>query len=301
MSNRILVIKLGALGDFIQATGSFADIRAHGKGAHITLLTTKAMLPLAANAPFFDAISLDERLPFWNIPYILRMRTKLQGFQDVIDLQTNTRSNTYFWLAGRPSWSGIAKGCSHPHANPNRNTMHTLDRLAEQLQMAGIDTTHAPDVRYAAEDSRELLKSMGLKNFVALIPGGSKGRPEKRWPHFAELAKALQNKGYQVALIGGPDEMDLLQNLSTKTGAINLGGRTSINALIDLLPRAKYVIGNDTGPMHLAAASGAKGVVLFGSGSNPDLCAPRAKNIHILHQSTIGAISPIHVLTTLNI
>ena len=299
--NRVLVIKLGALGDFVQATGAFADIRAHCKGAHITLLTTKAMLPLAASAPFFDAISIDERLPFWHVPYLMRLRGKLNGFQDVIDLQTNTRTGWYFQLAGRPSWSGIARGCSHPHSNPERNTMHTLDRIAEQLDMAGIETSHKPDVRYAAEDSRALLKQFGLKKFIALVPGGSKNRPEKRWPHFAQLATMLADKGYQVALIGGADEAELLRDLAVQTGAINLCGMTSIGQLIDLSTRAKCIIGNDTGPMHLAAAAGAKGVVLFGSGSNPELCAPRANGMHILHKAAIGSISPLDVLGTLNL
>lgn len=299
--NRVLVIKLGALGDFVQATGAFADIRAHCKGAHITLLTTKAMLPLAASAPFFDAIAIDERRPFWDVPYLMRLRSKLQGFKDVIDLQTNSRTGWYFWLAGRPNWSGIASGCSHPHSNPNRNAMHTIDRLAEQLEMAGIDATHAPDVRYAAEDSRELLKNHDLKNFVALIPGGSAGRPEKRWPHFAELAALIKAKGYQVALIGGPDEADLIRDLSVATGAYNLCGKTSINQLVDMFPRARYVIGNDTGPMHIAAAAGAKGAVLFGSGSNPALCAPRSKHIAVLQAPDIRTITPQSVLETLKL
>jgi ADP-heptose:LPS heptosyltransferase len=298
---RVLVIKLGALGDFVQATGAFADIRAHCKGAHITLLTTKAMLPLAVGAPFFDAIAVDERLPFWNIPYMVRLRSKLRGFDDVIDLQTNTRTGWYFRLAGKPKWSGIAKGCSHPHTNPNRDALHTLDRLADQLAAAGIEATHAPDIRYAAEDTRPLLKELGLKKFVALIPGGSKGRPEKRWPHYAALAQALAAKGHAVVLIGGTDEADLLATLNAATGAVNLCGRTSITQLADLLPRAQAVVGNDTGPMHIAAAAGATGVVLFGSGSNPALCAPRSKRVRIAHKPAIADISPAEVLALLSL
>ena len=57
---------------------------------------------------------------------------------------TSERSSRYFHLVhtGTP-WSGIASGASHPHANPDRNLMHTIDRQADQLRMAGISETPA--------------------------------------------------------------------------------------------------------------------------------------------------------------
>ena len=64
-------------------------------------------------------------------------RARCAGSTSCYDLQTSSRSSRYFRLAGRPPWSGIAPGCSHPHANPRRDFMHTRERQREQLEMAG--------------------------------------------------------------------------------------------------------------------------------------------------------------------
>jgi ADP-heptose:LPS heptosyltransferase len=124
----ILVIKLGALGDVVLAFQPFADIRAHHPGARITLLSTAPFAKLLAASPWFDEIRIDARPAWWNFAGVLALRRSLLGFDLVYDLQTSGRSSRYFWLAGRPAWSGIAPGASLPHANPARDRMHTLDR-----------------------------------------------------------------------------------------------------------------------------------------------------------------------------
>jgi ADP-heptose:LPS heptosyltransferase len=302
---RILVIKLGALGDFVQATPAFAAIRAHERNAHITLLTTRGLLELAHPAPFFDAVAIDERRPWWDVKSLLRLHHKLRGFDRVYDLQTNDRTSVYYWLAGRPEWNGaplgVAKGISHPQTHPDRDNLHTLDRLADQLRAAGMHVSGSPDITYAKDDAGPLLRSHDLKTFVALVPGGSRHRPEKRWPHFAELIARLSERKLTCVLIGGPDERALLDDLAQQTGAINLCGRTTLPELIDIFGRALAVIGNDTGPMHLAAAAGARGAVLFGSGSNPALCAPRAEKIHVLSANPLATLLPSDVLRTLGL
>lgn len=300
---RILVIKLGALGDFVLSTSAFAAIREKEHDAHITLLTTPGMRALADPAPYFDAVSYDERKKFWNLIYGLRLKRKLQGYDMVYDLQTSNRSQVYYHLAGAPDWCGIAAGCSHRQINPERNKMHTLDRLKDQLALANVRMTKDPDVRYAAASADDILKKFLLKskNFVVLVPGGSAHRPEKRWPHFAKLANELMTAGHQVALVGGPDEKELLGHLAHITGAVNLSGQTKIPQLIDVLSKAKAVVGNDTGPMHIAAACGVKNIVLFGPASNPDLCAPRGKLTQIIKNSDIAAISAQQVLDSLKL
>lgn len=298
---RVLVIKLGALGDFIQATAAFADIRAAQPSARITLLTTKAMMPFAKDAPWFDDIIIDERKPFWNLLYLKRIKEKLRGFDMVYDLQTNQRTSFYYKLSDKPGWNGVAEGCSHPQKNPARNSMHSLDRIADQLKDAGIESTHKPNISYAAEDCSDIMREYDLTNFVALIPGGSAHRPGKRWPHFKELITELQTRGFKTVLIGGPDESMLLNKLANDTHSVNLCGKTNLNQLIALLPQATYVIGNDTGPMQLAAACDSRGAVIFGSESNPKLCAPRNMNIHILEHHNIAAISSQQILDVLKL
>lgn len=298
---RILIIKLGALGDFIQATAAFADIRAHHPDAHITLMTTRGLLNLAADSPWIDSIMVDEKPKLWQLTALRRLRHKLQGFDLIYDLQTSQRTRWYFELAGRPAWCGHAPGCLYRQTRADRNHLHTLERIADQLKQAGVPSTHTPDISYARHDATDLLQTHKLRDgkFVVLVPGGSAHRPEKRWPLFPTLITQLHTQGLQTVLVGGRDEKDLLAQIATQTGAINLGGQTSLNQLVDIFMRAKAAIGNDTGPMHIATASGCPGVVLFGAGSNPTLCAPQAPHMHILHQPRIADISVEDVLAAL--
>ena len=295
---RILVIKLGALGDFVQATGAFADIRAHEADAHITLLTAPALAPLAKDAPWFDDVTYDTRKPFWNLPYVVSLTKKLRGYDFVYDLQTNQRSHWYFKLAGKPQWSGIASGCSHPHTNPERNHLHTIARIRDQLRMAGVpNPSHLPDLTYIDADISQLLQAHNLTPgaFACLVPGCAPHRPEKRWPHYVELVQALAKHDIPCVLVGTKAEKPTIEHISRETIATDLCGKTGLRELIALFKQARFVVGNDTGPMHMAAAAKVPAVVLFGSGSDPALCAPQGEQITILHKDNIATITPQQV------
>lgn len=301
---KILVIKLGALGDFVQATGAFTSIRKHHPNAEITLLTTKGMISFAHGHPAFENVRVDKRLKPYNLTYLMKLYEQLAGFDMVYDLQTNDRTSyLYYFLAGRPNWSGIAPFCSHKQTNPNRGSMHTIDRLADQLLVCGIEKMDVPNLLYAATESESLIQKhqLDLKKLVLLVPGGSEHRPEKRWSYYADLSNILTEKGYQTVLIGAGAEELLLNDIEANCTALNLCNQTTLGQIIDLSSKCAYAIGNDTGPMHIAAASGAKGGVLFGSGSDPKRCAPRAKGVHIFQNKKIDAITPQEVIDTIGL
>ena len=147
-AQKILVIKLGALGDFIQAAGPFEAIRKHHSDENITLLTSENYLDLAKASPWFDHVKIDHKPKILQISKWLKLREWIRNaqFTRIYDLQTSDRSSFYYKLVRpinksdpKPDWSGIASGCSHPHNNPKRDLMHTIDRQAEQLRLAGID------------------------------------------------------------------------------------------------------------------------------------------------------------------
>jgi ADP-heptose:LPS heptosyltransferase len=273
--SRILVIRLGALGDFVQSFGPFAAIRAHHPEARIELLTTRPFLDLARRAPWFDDVLLDQRPRWWDLPGLARLSRTLRGFDFVYDLQTSSRSSRYFRLAGRPPWSGIAPGCSHPHANPRRDFMHTRERQREQLEMAGIAAFPPPDLSWLTEGGTvpDLPAASAL-----LVPGAAPHRPAKRWPAecFAVLARELDARGLTPVVLGTQAEAPLAGAIAASCRAtVDLTGRTALADIAALAARARVAIGNDTGPMHLAAAIGCPCVVLFSDASDPDLTAPR--------------------------
>ena len=274
-ARRILVIKLGALGDVVLAFGPFAAIRAHHPDARITLLTTAPFAELARRSPWFDAVEVDARPRWWDLRGLRDLRRTLRGHDFVYDLQTSGRSSRYFRLAGRPPWSGIARGASHPHANPDRDAMHTVERQREQLRMAGIARVPAPDLSWLTAGGPALPAPYAL-----LVPGAAPHRPAKRWPaeRFGQLAAVLAERGVRPVVAGTAAEAPLAAAiLAACPRAEDLTGRTSLFDLAGVAARASLAVGNDTGPMHLAAAVGCPCVVLFSRDSDPALTAPRGR------------------------
>lgn len=301
---RILVLKLGALGNVILSLGPIAAIRRHHAGAHITLLTTRPWADWLATSPYFDAVMIDDRPGWWNLPGVLHLRRRLiQGrFDRVYDLQTSSRSSHYLRLfprRHRPEWSGVAPGCSHPDRNPDRNHIHDLDRQFAQLRAAGITETCPADLSWTGAD----LSPFALPDDIALlVPGSSAHRPAKRWPadHYATLAAALLVRGLTPVILGTSTEQPLAAAIRTQVPqAMDLTGRTGLPALASLGRAARLAIGNDTGPMHLIANTGCPSVVLFSHDSDPALCAPRGPRVTVLRRSVLADLDPATVLAAL--
>ncbi|MCE2509670.1 MAG: glycosyltransferase family 9 protein [Alphaproteobacteria bacterium] len=306
MTGRVLVIKLGALGDFLQALGPFAAIRRHHENAEITLLTTAPFREMAERCGCFDSVWLDRRPKLWQVPDWLRLRAQLREarFDRVYDLQTSDRSGFYFSLffpGPFPEWSGIARGCSHPHANPKRDFQHTVERQTEQLQMAGIADVPVASVDWMTADvSRFQLP----EPYVLFVPGGAPHRPEKRWPEagYAALAGLLAERGLTPVLLGTAAEAKALAAIAKACPqAVNLAGQTNLFDIAALARQAKAAVGNDTGPMHLIATAGCPAVALFSGASDPALCAPRGRQVTVLRRGTLATLTPDEVLDALSL
>ena len=304
---KILVIKLSALGDFVQAMAPAATIRIHHKDAKIVLLTTAPYGDLARQSPYFDEVWIDER-PGWGNPLgMLRLRRRLRaaGFNRVYDFQTRLRSSLYFWLmrsGGQPEWSGIAAGASHPHANPHRDDMHTLDKQEEQLRIAGVlEPVGLPDLSWAAAD----ISRFGLpSDYILLIPGGAAHRPAKRWPveNYAALAARVAEAGVTPVVIGGADERRLGREIAAAAPATrDLTGQTGFGDIVALGYGTRRALGNDTGPMHLAVAGGAPATVLYSAASDPGKTAPRAPDVVILRRPNLADLDVDTVAATLGL
>ena len=301
---RILVIKLGALGDFVQAMGPAAAIRAHHPGAEITLLTSAPFAELGRAAPYFDRVWIDERPSVRHPLALLRLRRRLRQarFARVYDLQTSDRSSLYFHIlrpGPLPEWSGIARGASHPHANRRRDFLHTIDRQADQLRAAGIHRVPPPDLSWAAAD---LGKFTLPQKFLLLVPGGAPHRLAKRWPveRYIALAQLAAARGLAAVVVGGAGEAELGAAIARAVpGAIDLTGRTGFGDLVALGARAAHAIGNDTGPMHLIVAGGGSATVLYSAASDPDLTAPRGPRVTILRRPDLAALAVEDVAATL--
>lgn len=297
---KILVIKLAALGDFVQALGPFAAITRHHQGAHLTLLTSPPYEELAHATGFFDKVWCDSKPRGLALGKWLALRRKLRSgrFTRVYDLQTSERSSFYrrlFWPGRQPQWSGIAHGCSHPHDNPRRDFMHTVERQAEQLKMAGISSLPGSQSftdlsEFDALDAS--LEGFALpQHFALLVAGGAAHRPAKRWPveKYGELAKRLAALHITPVLVGGPAEAETMDAIAADCpGAVNLCGQTSLLEIAGLARHAQLAVGNDSGPMHLIAGLGCASLVLFSADSDPHLCGQRGPKVTYIRRDQLN-------------
>ncbi len=298
---KILVIKLSALGDFIQAMGPMAAIRRHHPDAHITLLTTKMFKVFGEKCGYFNNIKIDERPKMLNPLGWLKLRKELIDgqFDRVYDLQNNDRTATYLKLfprKNRPEWVGAAKGASHRNDSPERIAGHAFDGHKQTLNMVGIDDIEIDNLSWAKED----LSAFRLEEpYILFVAGCSPQHPQKRWPaeKYGELANLLNKEGFQIITVGTDAERDVTSKIEEICPQVlNITGQTSLFQIAALSHGAHAAIGNDTGPMHMAGPTGCPSLALFSNHSNTDRHAPKGKNVITLQKENICDITVEEVL-----
>jgi ADP-heptose:LPS heptosyltransferase len=285
MSREILVIKLGALGDLFHSMDAFQAIRAHHRGERVTLLTRASYTKFARQMPWFDAVIEDVgarglRVAKW---WATRRQLRSGGFARVYDLQCNDRTAMYFRLLGpgkRPEWVGMARGCSHYWPRFRSDEAPMPKRQLAMLAAAGVPS--AGEVELGWLDAP--LDGLPVpEKFVLIAPGCAPHRLYKRWPaaHYAELARRLAAEhGLATVAVGTPVDAETIDAIVADNPAVvNLSGRTSILQVAALARRARGVVGNDTGPIHIAAATGAPTLVVMSGHTDPVRMIPRGTDV----------------------
>lgn len=304
MPQRILVIRLGALGDLVLCCAAFAAIRAAHPQAQIALLTMPAFAAFAGQMPWFDRVLIDPRASGWRIGAWRDLARQVRAFapERVYDLQGKRRQTILFNLLGGPlwgpEWSGAAPLCSHPRQWPPTPDMHFTDFVKAQLARAGLGDAllvgEADAQRMAWLDGD--VSAFGLPDkFALLIPGCAPDRAYKRWPasHFAALVNALAARGIASVAIGTRHDAPALQAIKALAPEmVDLCGQTSLGQVAALARRAFCVVGNDTGPTHLAAAVGGRTVALLSDKVNPVWSAPRGPQAAWLQGKPLATLAP---------
>ena len=304
---KILIIKHGALGDFILSFGPFAAIKKQHLRDHLVLLTTKTFIDFARESNYFDEIIVDNRSSIWNLKatYKLGKLLRKQNFSRIYDLQTSDRTNFYhnfFRMKNYTEWSGTALGCSHPDRNSNKNKIHTIERHKQQLAIIGIKNIKMSDLSWVKTGKDFKIE----KPYILICPGASPHRPRKRWPEkcYAEIAKKFLRKGIKPVIVGKLQDAEIANFICMNaTGSINLVNQTTIQDLCCLAKESNLAIGNDTGPMHIFAMNGCHSLVLFSKDSDPIKCAPRSTNkrklVKIIQEKDLRKLSIERVINSL--
>jgi len=292
---KILVIKTGALGDFIQALGPMRAIRTHHPEAEITLLTTPPFAGFGKACGYFDHILIDPRPAWHDVPGWLRWRrTLLRGnFSRVYDLQNNDRTAFYLRLFGwrKPEWVGAARGASHRNASEQRTAGQAFDGHVQTLALAGITNIAVDDMSWISGD---ISGFKIMEPYILLVPGCAPAHPEKRWPaeRYGALARLLSGRGFKTVVIGTADDAQAAEIICrAHADAVNFTGRTSLSDIVLLARRAAGAFGNDTGPMHMIAATGCPVWVFFSRTTDPLRHAQKGNAVKIIRKYDLNDLS----------
>ena len=269
MRKNILILKLGALGDVVMATGLIRLIQRHHGDCQHTLVTSPAYAGLFSSWSGLEIKTFDRKSLLSTLAVSLWIRRK--QFLRVYDLQSNDRTALICSLSGIPEKAG-----NHPRLPYNihpdsyyTGKCHIHARMQEILSAAGIPSGAADPCLPPAQADREIvsdwLKMRGLqhKKLVIMHAGASAGRPEKRWPHFSELAGYLADTGYLTVWIGARDDRELNASLARVTG-VDASAAFSFTQLVALTEHARFALANDSGPMHVLACGNIPVYGLFG-------------------------------------
>jgi ADP-heptose:LPS heptosyltransferase len=297
-NKKILVIKLGALGDFIYALGAMKSIRLHHPDAHITLLTTKPYESLGRASGYCDEIILDPRPKLLEFKKILDWRAYLnsQQFNRVYDLQNNDRTSLYFKLfSPKPEWVGAVSGASHRNASKDRSRYHAFLGHRQTLSIGGVSSVDLDDLSWMVPSTEILLP----KQSVLIVAGSAPSRPEKRWPskQYHELCKLLIAKNFHPVLLGTDSERAVNSEIANGLTVTDLTGQTTIYDLPSLAKQSIGAIGNDTGPIHILSVTGINLLALFNSNeSNIKKHAPQGTGSHSIETDNLKSLLPETVL-----
>ncbi len=313
---RFLVIKLGGLDEFVQATGAFKAIHERHKDHHLTLLTTEPYVEWARRSGYFNRVWEDSLTPPWNVRHYLAFLRALreERFSGVYDLQCSRRTEWYFRLMGKkkPDWSGHISWCSHPHMPLEWERLHLLDRQAGQLAEAGIPNLPPLDVSFITADISGYVLP---PRYALLFPAGApyqmpprvmtaEGREialPTRWSDvgFVEVARWLERQEITPVFIGSPDEkqlVDEVEGLCAGIKVVNLAGKVGFGEIAELARRAVVTIGNDTEPMWLVAATGCKTVFAFPGFSDYKLRVPRGRDVRVIAENDLAMLPAREVI-----
>ncbi|MDD3238345.1 MAG: glycosyltransferase family 9 protein [Candidatus Gastranaerophilales bacterium] len=281
MKKKILIIRLGAIGDVIHTSVIQKSIKMQHPDAEVHLLTSYILAPLMKNDKYLDKLfvfdSSNKDNPFYLLSLGLKFRR--EKYDAVINLSNSMRNIFLMFLA---SPKKKIKRCTEPiHAVQSffqsaKEVYDDLD-LPKNLTLA-VDVDVQRDVQKMIEDYP--------RPFVIFSPGGEHNneRQGRVWPiqSWKELGKLVSNKfGGTIFVIGSPAErqnhleLENLENIKIYTGKLTLEQSAALSSEADLF------ISGDSGPLHIASALNVTTLGLMGS-TSPQFCSPYGEQCHTI-------------------
>jgi heptosyltransferase-1 len=323
--DRLLIVRLSAMGDVIHALPAVAALREAFPQAMLgwlieerwaELLCTLSMPrsgPRSAQRPLVDRVHTVNTRQWRSAPFSVstweRIAASLSDlraarYETAVDLQGAVRSSLLTRWSGAP----VIYGAAQPRENLatmfyTRQVIARGEHIVQQnlslVEAVAERRLKIPEVRLPHDDAAEQecdrrLKAQGALEFALLNPGAGWGAKQWTAERYGEVAKQLAENGLKPMVNFGPGEGDLARAVETASGGAAEPFTGSLTQLIALTRRARLFIGGDTGPMHLAAALGIPVVGIFGP-TDPARNGPFGTRSIVL-RSPASATNYSHVL-----
>jgi len=308
---RLLIVNVNWLGDVLFSTPAIRALRKHLPSAHLACLVPSRCTPILRNNPNLnEVISYEDQRPLaaWAGLIHLIGELRKRHFDQAIFFH---RSRTKVFLAAS---AGIKERIGYSTPLKNRSLtrvydapsekIHRIDYFLGLLRSMGIP----PDGRTldffpdpgAEPGLGRLLESRGVfkgSDYAVVHAGGNWAL--KQWPadYFVEWIRLFLNKfPYKIILCGTKPEEGIskkIQSRFSEKEVVSLCGETSLDALAILLRQARFVLSNDSGPLHLAASQNTRILALFGP-TAPGITGPVSKNRMALLRKDVGCEIPCY-------
>ncbi|MCB1500880.1 MAG: glycosyltransferase family 9 protein [Bauldia sp.] len=303
---RILVIKVDHIGDFVLVSGAMADLRRLAAGRHLTLVCAPAVRELAAALGVFDEIvTFDFYQPDADSPSnkphapFARIARHVRGRYDLaIDLRHNADTRPLLdhvkarFRAGyqadglaRPLDLALPRFSETPSRQPERFGVHAETRA--KLLVTAVADTFLPEIERADGRRRwRLPVGFGRSDYFLIAPG-SRVRL-KNWDagSYARLADRLVRQlGLKAAIVGSESDRAPAETILAALGpeaSIDLVGRLGLVEFRDMVARARLVVGNDSATTHIAARLGVPTVCVFSGVADHRIWRPRGPRVQLV-------------------
>ena len=295
-AKRILLMKLRYLGDVVLCTPVLPLLRKHFPDAKITFLVNPGTAEVLQDNPYVDEVWVLPRQLWWQ-QWGMIQRMRDAKFDTVIDLTDGDRSAFLSWMTGASTRLGYNRerrwrGNFYSQVLPSAyGSMHMVEYHQQALAGLGIhEVIGNPEVYLnsdAEQQDQKIFDDIFPNDQPLVLLHPTARYAFKAWPleRFAALADWLAGKGLGVGLIGSQQEMLIgqqIMNLS-KHAPVSLMGKTSLPELTALMRRCHLLIGNDGGPLHMAAAVGCPVVGLYGP-TDPAVWGPRGSHVKVIYK-----------------